>query len=207
MSWNIDNEITGTTLDIIEGLNKIEYGEHIVLIYPNLYALREIYSHYCNIALKNDELVLILTYYETAGRIRQTLKELNIDVEKYEKENDLLIIEDSIETHSGYKKDFVSLLKILDKRQEKRHKNGISVIADMGVFFHFQNNKDALIDFESSLPSKFDMNVKRICNYHSGDFDRLEKYEKDGLIEPHHLRIKILPKIASEDKSAASILS
>ena len=117
---NTDNEITGTTLDIIEGLDKIEHGEHIVLIYPNLYALREIYSHYCNIALKNDELVLILTYYETAGRIRQTLKELNIDVEKYEKENDLVIIEDSIETHSGYKEDFMSLLKILDKQQEKR---------------------------------------------------------------------------------------
>lgn len=90
MSSNIDNEITGTTLDIIEGLNKIEYGEHIVLINPNLYALREIYSHYCNIALKNDELLLILTYYETAGRIRQILKELDIDVEKYEKENDLV---------------------------------------------------------------------------------------------------------------------
>ena len=65
----------------------------------------------------------------------------------------------------------------------------------MGVFFHSQNNKDALIDFESSLPSKFDMNVKRICNYHSGDFDRLEKYEKDNLIEPHHLRIKVLPEL------------
>jgi MEDS: MEthanogen/methylotroph, DcmR Sensory domain len=207
MSLNIDNEITGTTLDIIEGLNKIEYGEHIILIYPNLYALREIYSHYCNIALKNDELVLILTYYETAGRIRQTLKELNINVEKYEKENDLVIIEDSIEINSGYKEDFLSLLKTLDKQQKKRSKNGISVIADMGVFFHSQNNKDALVDFESSLPSKFDMNVKRICNYHSGDFDRFEKYEKDNLIEPHHRRIKVLPELASEDKSATSIVS
>lgn len=202
MSINTDNEMTGTSLDIMEGLDKIGHGEHIILIYPNLYALREIYSHYCNIALKNDELVLILTYYETAGRIRQTLKELNIDVEKYEKDNDLVIIEDSIEIHSGYKEDFMSLLKILDKQQEKRGKNGISVIADMGEFFHFQNNKDALIDFESSLPSKFDTNVKRICNYHSGDFDRLEKYEKDNLVEHHHLRIKVLPELASEDKLA-----
>jgi hypothetical protein len=78
--------------------------------------------------LKNDELVLILTYYETAGRIRHTLKELNINVEKYEKDNDLVIIEDSIEINSGYKEDFLSLLKILDKQQEKRGKNGISVI-------------------------------------------------------------------------------
>ena len=46
------------------------------------------------------------------------------------------------------------------------------------------------------------MNVKRICNYHSGDFDRLEKYEKDNLVEHHHLRIKVLPELASEDKLA-----
>ena len=51
------------------------------------------------------------------------------------------------------------------------------------------------------------MNVKRICNYHSGDFDRLEKYEKDSLIEPHHLRIKVLPKIVREDNSTTSTLS
>jgi MEDS: MEthanogen/methylotroph, DcmR Sensory domain len=193
MLMNKNNEITGTTLDIIEGLF--------------LYALREIYSHYCNIALKNDELLLILTYYETAGRIRQILKELDIDVEKYEKENDLVIIEDRIETHSGYKEDFLSLLKTLDKQQEKRGKNGISVFADMGVFFHFQNNKDALLNFESSISSKFDMNVKRICAYHSGDFDRFEQYEKDNLIEPHHLRINVLPKLASEDNSTTSTLS
>jgi hypothetical protein len=39
---------------------------------------------------------LILAYYQTAESIRLTLKELDIDVEKYEKENDLIIIQDSI---------------------------------------------------------------------------------------------------------------
>jgi hypothetical protein len=196
----------GTTSDIIKGINKIEHGEHVVIIYPNLYALREIYSHYCNIALKNNELVLILTYYQTAECIRLTLKELDIDVEKYEKENDLIIIQDSIETHSGYTEDFLSLLKTLDKQQEKRGKKGLSVIADMGVFFHFQYNKDVLIDFESSLP-KFDMNVKRICIYHAGDFERFEQYEKDNLIKSHHRRIKVLPKVVGKDKPTTSILS
>jgi len=142
---------------------------------------------------------LILAYYQTAECIRLTLKELDIDVEKYEKENDLIIIQDSIETHSGYIEDFLSLLKTLDKQQEKRGKKGLSVIADMGVFFHFQYNKDVLIDFESSLP-KFDMNVKRICTYHAGDFERFEQYEKDNLIKSHHRRIKVLPKVVGKDK-------
>jgi KaiC/GvpD/RAD55 family RecA-like ATPase len=87
--------------------------------------------------LKNNELVLILAYYQTTERIRQTLKELNIDVEKYEKENDLIIIQDSIETHSGYTEDFLSLLKTLDKQQEKRGKKGLSVIADWVFSFIF----------------------------------------------------------------------
>ena len=192
MSINADNEMRGTNLESIERLDKIGYGEHIILIYPDLYALREIYSHYCNIALKNNELVLILTYYQTAECIRQTLKELGIDVEKFEKDNDLIIIQDTVETHSGYTRDFLSLLKTLNKLQEKRGKNGLSVIADMGVFFHFQNSTDAL-DFESSLPLKFDMNVKRICTYHAGDFEKFEAHDKENLIKSHYLLIKVLP--------------
>jgi KaiC/GvpD/RAD55 family RecA-like ATPase len=151
MTTNADNEMTGTSLESIEKIEKIGQGEHIIVTYPNLYALREIHSHYCGIALKNNELVLILTYYQTAECIRQTLRELDINVEKYEKENDLIIIEDSIDTHSGYKEDFLSLLKTLDKLQEKRGKKGLSVIADMGVFFHFQYNKDVLKEFVSTM--------------------------------------------------------
>ena len=116
-------------------------------------------------------------------------------------------MQDSVETHSGYTNDFLSLLKTLDKQQEKRGKNGLSVIADMGVFFHFQNNKDVLIDFESSLPLKFDMNVKRICIYHSGDSERFEAHEKDNLTRSHHQRIKVLPKIVGEDKPTIAVLS
>jgi KaiC/GvpD/RAD55 family RecA-like ATPase len=195
---NNDNERSVTPY-IIEGFDKMEHGEHTILIYPNLYVLREIYSHYCNVTLKNNELVLILTYYQTAESIRQSLKELDIDVETYEKESDLIIIQDSIETHSGYTDDFLSLIKTLDRQQEKLGKNGISVLADMGIFFHFQNNNDALIKFESSLPLKFGTNVKRICTYHAGDLERFEQYVKDNLIKSHHRLIKVMPKVVGEN--------
>lgn len=62
----------------------------------------------------------------------------------------------------------------------------------MGVFFHFQNSKDAL-DFESLLPLKFDMNVKRICTYHAGDFEKFEMCDKENLIKSQYLLIKVLP--------------
>ena len=159
MLTHTSNEITGTTLEILERLNTIEHGEHIILIYPNMYSFREIYSQYCKTALKNNEIVLLLTYYEIIDNVRQTLKEIDIDVEKYEMEN-VLIIEDITKTYFGSIRDFLSFLKVFDKQQEKLDKNGLSVIADMGVFFHFQNNKDALMNFESSLLSKVKKNLQ-----------------------------------------------
>src|SRR2546423_976424 len=172
-------EIRGDVAEIAQQLEQIESGGHVVLVYPNMETLREIYSHYCRTALENNELVLLLTYYETADSVRHTLTEVGIDVKRYEKERALMIIEDITKTYFGSGQDFLFFLKILNKQQEKRGKNGISVIADMGIFYHFQNktNKDVLIKFESSLPAKFDIKLKRFCNYHKRDFDRLDEQE------------------------------
>jgi hypothetical protein len=156
-------------------------------------SLREIYSQYCRNALENNELVLLLTYYETADRVRKTLKEIGIEVDRHEKEKNLMIIEDITKIYFGSGHDFLFFLDILNKQKEKWGKNGISVIADMGIFFHFQNDtsKDALIKFESSLPVNFDSNLKRFCNYHKRDFDRLEEQEKQDLLEHHYREVKV----------------
>jgi KaiC/GvpD/RAD55 family RecA-like ATPase len=181
-------EISGDALDIAQQLNQLRYGDHILLIYPNLDSIRKIYSHYCRTALENDELVLLLTYYETADRVRHTLKETGIDVEKYEKEGSLMIIEDITRIYFGSGVDFFFFLNLLGDRIEKWGKNGISVFADMGVFYHF-NNKGALVRFENSLPTKFEIKLKRFCSYHIQDYDRLEERERHDLLEHHYLRV------------------
>jgi MEDS: MEthanogen/methylotroph, DcmR Sensory domain len=187
-------EIRGDVAEIAQKLEQIESGGHVVLVYPNLETLREIYSHYCRTALENNELVLLLTYYETADSVRHTLTMVGIDVKRYEKERALMIIEDITKTYFGSGQDFLFFLNILNKQQEKRGKNGISVIADMGIFYHFNNNdKDALFRFERSLPAKFDIRLKRFCYYHVRDFDRLEEKEKQDLLEHHYLRVIAAP--------------
>ena len=187
-------EIRGDVAEIAQKLEQIESGGHVVLVYPNLETLREIYSHYCRTALENNELVLLLTYYETADSVRHTLTMVGIDVKRYEKERALMIIEDITKTYFGSGQDFLFFLNILNKQQEKRGKNGISVIADMGIFYHFNNNdKDALFRFERSLPAKFDIRLKRFCYYHIRDFDRLEEKEKQDLLEHHYLRVIAAP--------------
>ena len=129
--------MTGASLEGIDRLDKIEQRTNIP-IYPDLCALEEIYSHYCDISLKSNELVLILTYYQTAECIWQTLKELDMDVEKYEKENDLIILEDSIEKHSGYTKDFLSLLKLLINYKRNEVKMDYLLLQIRVYFFIFK---------------------------------------------------------------------
>jgi hypothetical protein len=53
------------------------------------------YSHYIKAALKNNEIVVILPFYETVNNVRCILSEDSacIDVRKYEKEQSLLIID------------------------------------------------------------------------------------------------------------------
>jgi hypothetical protein len=60
-----NKKIRGNVFEITQQLAGIDYGEHVILIYPNLDSLREIYSQYCRDALENNKLVLLLTYYET----------------------------------------------------------------------------------------------------------------------------------------------
>jgi hypothetical protein len=83
-----------------------EYGVHYLVVYPDMNTLRSIYSYYTKMQLEdNNEIVLIVPYYETTGMVRSVLsgeKENNqsntIDVRKYEKQGSLVII-DSVKAY------------------------------------------------------------------------------------------------------------
>jgi hypothetical protein len=116
------------------------------------------------------------------------------------RKKNLMIIEDITKTYFGSGHDFLFFLDKFNKQKEKRGKNSVSIIADMGIFYHFHDNasKDVLIKFESSLPAKFDTKLKRFCNYHKRDFDRLEEQEKQDLLEHHYREVKVLHPMIDE---------
>lgn len=72
-----------------------DYGEHNIIIYPDNYTLRNIYSGYCKSLFENtnksssnydEEMVLIIPNYETIQGIKFTLeKRAGIKVQKPEK--------------------------------------------------------------------------------------------------------------------------
>jgi hypothetical protein len=214
---------TGSHNEILEHLTNAEYGTHSILVYPNIETLREAYSRYAKKQLEdNNEIVLILPYYETANKVRKTLsggfvsllEEGNgkgadandtnnsnsiIDVGKHEKEGSLIIM-DSLKGYFGSDNnynntDLTEFVKQLVKKAESLGKKGVSVIADLGSFYHYHHSKtaDKLVEYELSLPSKFDgMKLKAFCIYHKDDLDkRFTEEQKEKLLDHHAKALKI----------------
>ena len=191
----LGNLISDNSNDVLKQLRQAEFGAHYIIVYYDMMTLRQIYSGYIKAQLEdNNEIVLILPYYETTEVVRRILSGENnngiggsiIDVRKHEKEGSLMII-DSVKAYFGSETDLMSFVEKLAKEAQSSGKNGISVIADLASFY-FHNGIDKLIDYEMSLPTKYDdqMKLKGFCFYHQEDFDkRLSKDQKQKLLEHH----------------------
>jgi hypothetical protein len=157
--------ISNDTDGILEHVIKAEYGAHYLLIHPELNSLRELYSTSIKTKLKdNNEIVLILTYYEPPDNLRKILSNTIDDLRKYENEGSLIIM-DSLkgyfgldsrglgidigagnsnnDTRNSNNNDTVNaLMRLLEeviKRAESLGKNGVSVFADMASFYHYSS--------------------------------------------------------------------
>lgn len=83
-----------------------------------------------------------------------------IVVRKYEKHDSLLIIDSASYMHIWFFYILVSIVKPIVNYIDQISKNGISVLADMGSFFH-HNRLDYLIQSETSLPRRSKVVVKQ----------------------------------------------
>ena len=173
LSYHID--------DALEQINQSEDCAHHLIVYPNQRVLRELYKKYIKTQIEREnKIVLMLPHYETVENLKNVLLggfPVTEDIMK--KYKDSVIVMDSIHGHfgAGNHMDFVNKLA-------NGAENGVLVIADSGPFFHL-NKKDKLIEHELSMPSKFDINLKRFCVFHKQDFSNLTEEQKQKLIKHH----------------------
>jgi hypothetical protein len=164
--------------DALEKINQSENGAHHLIIYPELRMLRELYTNYIKTQLEHEhKIVLILPHYEIADNPRKIL--FGTDEETIKKYEDSLIVMDSLKGHFGS-----SDLRVFVEELVKRAQNGVLVIADAGPFFHL-NKTDKLIEHELSMPSRFDINLKRFCVFHRQDFNILTEGQRQKLVNHH----------------------
>ena len=110
------------------------------------------------------------------------------DICKFEKEESLMIA-DSLKEYLG-DQPLIYVKKSL-ANYAKMGKNGVSVLADLDAYPHRSKYKD-LVDYELSLPTKYDVQMKGFCLYHQKDFDKFSDEQKQKLIELHGKALKIM---------------
>jgi DcmR-like sensory protein len=179
--------------DAMHHISEAEYGAHYIIIYPSLHRLRELYSNYVLKKIEeNNEIIIVNPFYETTDSVRRTLSEKynhHVDaISNYEKEESLMII-DSLKEYLG-DQPLLYVKKGL-ANYSKMGKKGLSILADLGAYPHKSRYKE-LVDYESSLPTKYQVPMKGFCLYHQKDFDRFSDEQQQKLIDSHGKALKII---------------
>jgi hypothetical protein len=176
-----------------EVLNDSSFGEHNMLVYPDLDTFKEMYCLYSKMHLEPqyNEIVLIVTNYEIPAKVRQNLKDFGIDADIKEKEGSLVIVDSVRGYQNGDVNGVLKLAKSLVERAEKEGRQGVCVFGDMGSFFLFDRIME-LLQYEISIPRRPEIKLKAFCSYHAGDYDRLTP-EQRRTLENNHFR-RIMPQ-------------
>jgi hypothetical protein len=69
-------------------------------------------------------------------------------------------------------------------------KKGLSIMGDVGACIH-KSKHNELVDYELSLPTKFDVDIKGFCLYHEKDFNQFSDKQKQESIGHHGKAIEI----------------
>ncbi len=153
------NTITRGITQVQHALFNTPSESHSLIVYSDIRVLRAMYPAYVKSLLEDNEIVLIMTYYDHPSMVRQILdvdskKNGHTEIEEY-LNNGSLVIVDSLMTYfnslennqinnnnnndNGDKTNFLSLIRILLNHGIKNNKKGITIFSDMGSFFHFSN--------------------------------------------------------------------
>jgi hypothetical protein len=160
-----------------------------------LATLREFYSYYIQKSIEEkNEVVQIAPFYDTEDSVKHTLSEGHRaikDMGKLESEKSLIII-DSLKhyTKPNQKESDQSFKENMVNHAKKMGKNGFSILADMGAFY-FNGRIQDLVEYELSLPKKYDIDLKGFCLYHKDDFNRLTREQRQKLAVHHERTMEI----------------
>jgi hypothetical protein len=177
--------------DILE--TQTIHSNHSLILYSDLADFRYLYLNYIKRSLQSlNEIVLMLPYYDSVIDIINNLRSTGIDIDKYKKEGSIVIVQ-SEKAHYSLSQEFVGVMimtKMLHRRSDKLGKAGISIILDMGLFFH-TNKLEDLTKCETELMSSVNnIKVKVWCCYNKSDFDMLIEHQmRQNLLKAHDHKI------------------
>ena len=175
---------------LIEDLADFHFGEHNAILYSNTTTLYQLLIEYYRISLKSpNEILLILAYYDSVEYILKALKDIDSNMESRQKDGSL-VIRDSAKAYFNLANEHVDIMimiRMLLQRKRKLGKDGLTVISDMGIFFHRKRIVD-LISYETnlSLGANDDNEVRMICCYEKSSLTLLTQQQKQQIFSTHN---------------------
>jgi MEDS: MEthanogen/methylotroph, DcmR Sensory domain len=168
----------------------IESGSHNLLVYDNLRTFREIYSEYSRAVLPQNEIVVIGTQYEPPTNVKNNLRLNGIDVERYLNQGTLFIVDAQHGYQYAGSQGMWKFARSLLSRAKKEDRQGVTWFGDAGSFFSFEKIEE-LMQYELSLPEKYEDIVRTVCSYHLNDFEKLTETQQHTLFDHHFKSILV----------------
>lgn len=78
-----------------------------------------------------------------------------------------------------------NLTEMMAPQVRGHHKEGVTILADLGIFVLKKRIADLLL-YELSVPMRFNSNIRPFCFYHKDDFNVLQEEERERICS-HHL--------------------
>ena len=183
---NKEKLVDASLESIIELLCECQYGEHDIVIYPDLNSFREIYARLTKARINDcKDKVILLPHYETAKSVEQALMELDVRAKDEIGRGSLEVI-DSHHAFFDPEQSFLQVVSAALKDASRRGKSGVVVIADMGSFYHRQA-VDRLIAHECNITARQPGSRSTVfCCYNYKDFEKLTKLQEEKLCENHY---------------------
>ena len=117
-----------------------------VLVYPNLPTYRKIYSESTKQALDSNEIVFLVTTYDSFERVIDSLTQAGISVNNETKEDNLIIL-DSVKAYQIGIHGAANFATTLAKRAERDGKVRVFGLTEMGSFFIAERTA-SLLEYE-----------------------------------------------------------
>jgi DNA-binding transcriptional ArsR family regulator len=144
---------------------------------------------YADLHVENsNEILLIVTHYESVDAVRQTLSDHGIHTKLHEENGALVILDGRDGYQGGDVNDVLKLAKSLVERANEEGRKGLCVFGDMGSFFLLDRITE-LIEYELSIPPKLGIRLKGFCCYSVEDYNNLSQMQKLALEHNHHNQI------------------
>jgi hypothetical protein len=171
-------------------LADFHFGEHNAVLYSNAAAHNQSLIEYARFSLKSsNEILLILTYYDSIDSILNALKNIDDDIETRQKDGSL-VIRDSAKAYFNLSDELVDIMimiRMLLQRKRKLGKDGLTVMCAMGAFFNKKGFVDLILhETRFSLGSRDINEARMICCYEKPSFTLLTQQQTQQILGAHN---------------------